>query len=106
MEKGANENLELVPGINLIASIPPHEYLELGSPKLCGHVQTEFISEFPRGGFLDLTEPSPRPPRSQGSGRPQTQVISGPQVSLSAETSQPELGVFIQGNPGTSGCWF
>lgn len=70
MEKGANENLELIPGINLIASIPPHEYLELGSPKLCGHVQTEFISEFPRGGFLDLTEPSPRPLGARGQEGP------------------------------------
>lgn len=48
-----NGNPELIPGISLIVSIPPHEYLELYSPKLFWLPPNSFplFQSFPEMGF-------------------------------------------------------
>lgn len=93
-----NGNPELIPGINLIVSIPPHEYLELYSPKLFWLPQNSFplFQSFPEMGFgasesqiPDPSEPGVRKALDTGNFR-------WTHFSPSAEISRPKLGVFIQ----------
>lgn len=70
MEKGANENLELVPGINLIASIPPHEYLELGSQSFVATFKQSSSQNFPEVGFWTSQSQVPDPLGARGQEGP------------------------------------
>lgn len=78
-----NGNPELVPGISLIVSIPPHEYLELYSPKLFGRPKTAFhCFRVSQRWIFEPQRAKSQTPQSLGPGEPWTQVTSDRFISL------------------------
>lgn len=107
-----NGNPELIPGINLIVPIPPHEYLELYSPELFDCPKTAFpCFRVSQRWVFELQGARPQTPPILGSGEPWTQVISdgppslhqqksvGPNwVCLFSEIQEPQATGFNQDN--------